>query len=56
MSKRAVLYLRVSSVDQNLQTQLLDLQQLAAQRGYEIIREYRDQISGAKARVTRQGP
>jgi DNA invertase Pin-like site-specific DNA recombinase len=50
MSKRAVLYVRVSSVDQNLQTQLLDLEQMAGQRGYEIIREYRDQISGAKAR------
>ena len=50
MSKRAVLYTRVSTVDQNRQTQLLDLQQLARQRGYEIIREYSDQISGTKAR------
>ena len=50
MSKRAVLYIRVSTVDQNLQTQLLDLHQLAGQRGYEIIRQYSDQISGTKAR------
>ena len=48
--KRAALYLRVSTVDQNLETQLLDLRQMAAQRGLEIVREYRDQISGVKAR------
>ena len=50
MSKRAVLYTRVSTVDQNLQTQLLDLEQLAAQRGYEIVHAYEDRISGAKSR------
>jgi len=49
-NKRAVLYTRVSTVDQNLQTQLLDLQQLAAQRGYEIVHAYEDRISGAKSR------
>ncbi|MGB8258739.1 MAG: recombinase family protein [Terracidiphilus sp.] len=48
--KRAALYLRVSTVDQNLQTQSLDLRQLAAQRGLEIVAEYTDRISGAKAR------
>ncbi len=48
--KRAGLYLRVSTVDQNLDTQLLDLRQMAAQRGLEIVAEYRDQISGVKAR------
>ncbi|HEV2483982.1 MAG TPA: recombinase family protein, partial [Terracidiphilus sp.] len=48
--RRAALYLRVSTVDQNLATQLLDLRQMAAQRGLEVVTEYRDQISGAKAR------
>ena len=48
--KRAVLYLRVSSVDQHVETQLHDLRQLAAQRGLEIVKEYTDRISGAKAR------
>jgi DNA invertase Pin-like site-specific DNA recombinase len=48
--KRAALYMRVSTVDQHPETQLLDLRQLAAQRGFEIIREYTDRISGAKAR------
>ena len=48
--KRAVLYMRVSSLDQHPETQLHDLRQMAAQRGYEIVQEYTDRISGAKAR------
>ena len=48
--KRAALYMRVSTVDQHPETQLLDLQQMAAQRGYEIVEQYTDRISGAKAR------
>ena len=40
MKKRVALYLRVSSLDQHPETQLYDLQQLAAQRGYEIVKEY----------------
>ena len=48
--KRAVLYMRVSSLDQHPETQLLDLRQMAAQRGYEIVQEYTDRISGSKAR------
>jgi len=48
--KRAALYMRVSSVDQHPETQLHDLRQMAAQRGYQIVQEYTDRISGAKAR------
>jgi len=48
--KRAALYMRVSTVDQHPETQLHDLRQMAAQRGYEIVQEYTDRISGAKAR------
>jgi DNA invertase Pin-like site-specific DNA recombinase len=48
--KRAGLYMRVSSLDQHPETQLLDLQQMAAQRGFEIVQEYTDRLSGAKAR------
>jgi DNA invertase Pin-like site-specific DNA recombinase len=48
--KRAVLYVRVSSPDQNPQMQLLDLRPLAAARGFEIVGEYCDKISGTKAR------
>ncbi|HWU41544.1 MAG TPA: recombinase family protein, partial [Candidatus Acidoferrum sp.] len=48
--KRAALYMRVSSVDQHPETQLYDLRQMAAQRGYEIVQEYTDRISGARTR------
>jgi DNA invertase Pin-like site-specific DNA recombinase len=48
--KRAALYMRVSTVDQHPETQLLDLRQMASQRGYEIIHEYTDRISGVKAK------
>jgi MarR-like DNA-binding transcriptional regulator SgrR of sgrS sRNA len=48
--KHAALYMRVSTLDQHLETQLLDLRQLASQRGLEIVQEYTDRISGAKAR------
>ncbi len=48
--KRAALYLRVSTLDQHPETQLHDLRALAQQRGFEIVEEYTDRISGAKAR------
>jgi DNA invertase Pin-like site-specific DNA recombinase len=48
--KRAALYSRVSTYDQNPQTQILDLRQMAAQRGYTIVKEYTDKISGLKAK------
>lgn len=37
-------------MDQHPETQLHDLRQLAAQRGYQIIQEYTDRISGVKAK------
>jgi DNA invertase Pin-like site-specific DNA recombinase len=48
--KRAVIYTRVSSVDQQPETQLCDLRPLAAARGYEIVGCYTDTISGSKAK------
>ena len=48
--KRAVLYMRVSTLDQHPETQLHDLRQMASQRGYEIVREFTDRISGTKAK------
>jgi len=47
--KRAVLYLRVSTLDQHPETQLHDLEQLASQRGLEIIEVYEDRITSASA-------
>jgi len=48
--KRAALYMRVSTLDQHPESQLYDLRQMAAQRGYAIVDEYTDRISGTKAR------
>ena len=50
MMKRVVLYMRVSSIDQHPESQLHDLRQMAAQRGYQIVREYTDKISGTRAK------
>lgn len=48
---RAALYMRVSTVEQNPETQGIELREFARQRGYEIVREYVDQgVSGTKAR------
>jgi DNA invertase Pin-like site-specific DNA recombinase len=51
--KKAAIYARVSTVDQHLENQILDLRKLAAQRGFEVVREYCDKISSSKARRPR---
>jgi DNA invertase Pin-like site-specific DNA recombinase len=49
--KRCALYLRVSTVDQNPETQALDLRQFAVQRGLQIVGTYTDHgVSGTRAR------
>ena len=48
--KRCALYLRVSTVNQHPETQVYDLRQLAHQRGYQIVHEYTDRITGTKAK------
>jgi DNA invertase Pin-like site-specific DNA recombinase len=48
--KRAALYLRVSTLDQHPETQVHDLRQMATQRGYQIVAEFTDRISGTKAK------
>lgn len=47
--KRAAIYTRVSTADQHPETQLEDLREMAKLRGYEIMHEYADIISGAKS-------
>jgi DNA invertase Pin-like site-specific DNA recombinase len=48
---RAAIYCRVSTLDQNPQSQLLDLQQLAAQRAFEVVKVYTDHgVSGIRTR------
>jgi DNA invertase Pin-like site-specific DNA recombinase len=49
--KRAALYLRVSTLEQNSETQGIELRQFARQRGYEVVQEYVDHgVSGTKVR------
>ncbi len=48
--KKAAIYGRVSTNDQNVESQFCDLRTLAKARGYEIVAEYSDTISGTKAK------
>ena len=48
--KRCVIYMRVSTVDQHPETQLHDLRLMAQQRGYDLVGEYTDRITGTKAK------
>ncbi len=49
--KKAAIYVRVSTPDQHVESQLYDLRELAAQRGFEVVREYEDRgVCGKKAR------
>lgn len=48
---KAAIYVRVSSPDQHVESQLYDLRELAVQRGFEVVQEYKDcGISGKRAR------
>ena len=47
---RAAVYARVSTPDQCIENQLIQLREIAARRGYEIVHEYTDIGSGSKAR------
>ena len=48
---RTAIYCRVSTLDQNPQTQLLDLEQLASQRGFKVVKVYTDHgISGTRTK------
>ncbi len=49
--KKCAIYARVSTTDQRVDNQLLDLRLFATQRGYEVAAEYTDVgVSGSKAR------
>jgi len=49
--KKCVLYARVSTPEQHIESQLCDLRKLAAQRGFEVVGEFTDiGISGTKGR------
>ena len=48
--KHCVLYMRVSCVDQHPESQLHYLRLMAQQRGYDLVGEYTDRITGTKAK------
>ena len=51
MKKTAAIYVRVSTPDQHVESQLYDLRELAVQRGLEVVHEYEDRgFCGKKAR------
>src|SRR5215468_10006253 len=56
MTRRAVLYLRVSTDKQTVENQELQLRQVAERRGWEVVEVYQDAgISGSKGRADRPG-
>lgn len=49
--KRAAIYARVSTADQHVESQIYDLRDLAANRGYTVMREFQDRgVSGSKTK------
>jgi len=49
--KKVAIYARISTPDQHLENQILDLRKLAEQKGMEVVREFCDRgISGSKAK------
>jgi DNA invertase Pin-like site-specific DNA recombinase len=48
--KTAALYCRVSTCDQSIEPQLVDLRQMASARGFEVVKTYNDVISGTKSK------
>ena len=56
MSKRAAIYVRVSTDKQTVENQVRELKQIAGRRGWQVVEEYHDAgISGAKGRDGRPG-
>src|SRR5208282_5503924 len=48
---KAAIYVRVSTADQHVESQLYDLREFAAQRNFSVVKEYEDRgVSGSKAR------
>src|SRR5499427_2873490 len=56
MSKRAAIYVRVSTEKQTVENQVRELRQIAERRGWQVVEEYSDAgISGSKGRDKRPG-
>jgi predicted site-specific integrase-resolvase len=39
---KAAIYVRVSTADQRVESQLYDLREFAAKRGFSVVKEYQD--------------
>jgi DNA invertase Pin-like site-specific DNA recombinase len=48
MTRRAAIYARVSTSDQNTENQLIRLREVAARAGWEVVQTYTETASGAK--------
>jgi len=49
--KAAAIYIRVSTTDQQVESQLYDLRELASRRSFEVVKVYQDcGVSGRRAR------
>jgi DNA invertase Pin-like site-specific DNA recombinase len=56
LSKRAAIYVRVSTDKQTVENQVRELRQIAERRGWEVVEQYSDaDISGSKGRNGRPG-
>ena len=56
MSKRAAIYVRVSTDRQTIENQVRELRQIAERRGWQVVEQYSDAgISGSKGRDGRPG-
>lgn len=56
MAKRVAIYLRVSTADQSLENQRLELNEVVARHGWNVVAVFEDHgVSGAKSRNERPG-
>ena len=55
MKTRVCLFSRCSTASQTTENQLKILREVAEHRGYEIVREISETVSGAKSRSDRKG-
>ena len=54
MTKKVVIYTRVSTLDQTIDNQLLELRDHCSKMGWEIVKEYADEgLSGTLSREKR---
>ena len=53
MVRKVAIYTRVSTLDQTIDNQLIELRDHCSKMGYEVVKIYEDEVSGAKSREKR---